>query len=96
MPFFNHNVDLQDNHDDINIQSVAVLANFNASGKIKPEYIRYTLYDQSIATVKVESIKYRKDYGTHIVFCCLFTNYGRQNEVLLTYHINDHRWSIQF
>ena len=95
MSFYNFNVDLQSYSDGTKIQPIVVIANFTKDGKIRPEIIRYALPDESYVQVKVDQIKYYRDNSGHLVFCCLFTNYGRQYEILLTYHIKDHCWTMQ-
>lgn len=95
MPFINFNAENDTMVDAFNLQTVDVIANFTKDGRFRPEFIRYTVYDQSKVSVKIDAIRSVKEYNGYTVFCCLYTNYGRQCEVLLTYHDKDHVWTME-
>jgi hypothetical protein len=75
-------------------QPVSVVANYAKSGKFVPIYFIYTAHDESLLTIKIDCIKYVRDYPDRILFCCLFTNCDWQQEVYLEYHILNHLWTI--
>lgn len=76
------------------LNTVSVIANFNPEGKIKPEYFKFVNADQSEKTIKIDSIKYTKEYDNRISFCCIYTIYGKQREVMLTFYVAECIWVI--
>jgi thiamine pyrophosphokinase len=76
------------------LRTVSVVANFNTIGKFKPEYFRVVNSDQSEATFKIDAIKYTREYDNRILFCCLYSNHGKQLEVGLMFYINECVWVI--
>lgn len=76
------------------LRTVLVVANFNTEGKFKPEYFRVVNSDQSESTFKIDVIKYIREYHNRILFCCLYSNYGRQHEVSLVFYVSERVWVI--
>jgi hypothetical protein len=76
------------------LRTVSVIANFNTEGKFIPIYFRYVNPDESEQTIKIDAIKFTREKADRILFCCLFTNYGRQQEVILTFYIKECIWVI--
>jgi hypothetical protein len=73
---------------------VAVIANFNADGRIMPAYVCIQdLYGNTFKT-KVEGIKYTKDGNGYIMFCCLVKSGNRQQEISLSYYVDQHLWVL--
>ena len=77
------------------LNTVSVIVNFNVGGKIKPEYFRYINSDESEQTIKIDTVKFTRDKGERISFCCMFTNHGRQQEVILTFYVIECIWIIE-
>lgn len=73
---------------------IDVIANFNPEGKFIPIYFKYEAEDQTIYKYKIDAIKYTKDNEQRTLFCCLYTNNRKQYELLLSFWINDHIWTI--
>lgn len=76
------------------LRTVPVIANFNTEGKIRPEYFRVVNPDQSEKTYKIDAVKVSKVNGNVISFICLFTNYGKQREVLLKFYVEESKWTV--
>jgi hypothetical protein len=94
MPFLNHYTPPKYYIDFTKNQAVSVIVNFAADGRFMPVYIRYISSDQSEITYKIDSVKWFRDYSNRIVFCCFITNYGKQVEVLLSFHLMECTWTM--
>jgi hypothetical protein len=77
------------------LRTVSVIANFNTEGKFIPIYFRLVNPDQSEDTIKIDAIRFIREKSDSILFCCLYTSYGRQQEVLLRFYIKECRWTIE-
>jgi hypothetical protein len=75
-------------------QPIEVIASFNPEGKFIPFYFKYVAADQTVYKYKIEAIKYTRDYDQSTLFCCLYTNNGKQYELLLSYWSKDCIWTI--
>jgi hypothetical protein len=73
---------------------IEVIASFNIEGKFIPLYFKYVAEDQTAYKYKIDAIKYTRDYDRSTLFCCLYTNNGKQYELLLSYWHNEHLWTI--
>jgi hypothetical protein len=73
---------------------IEVVANFAPTKKYKPEYFLYITEDQVRHTFKIEYIKWMREYKDYDAFCCLYSNYGRQHEIILRYHKSLCIWTI--
>lgn len=76
------------------LKTVSVIANFNTEGKFIPVYFKYINPDKSEQTIKIDTVKFTRDKGDYISFCCLFTNHSRQQEVVLTFYVMECIWII--
>lgn len=78
------------------LNAVPVVATFNTDGKIRPDYFGYTNPDEFMEKFKVEAIKYTREYDNpcRILFCCVYSNYGRQLEVNLVFYVMECMWII--
>lgn len=95
MPFFekpkNFNIDI----DYDRYMPVAVLACYQEDGKIIPMRIKFKAPDESLITVDVDGVRSTKDILGGFSFCCLVTNYGRQQQVILNFYIKEHLWVME-
>jgi hypothetical protein len=73
---------------------IEVIANFNTEGKYKPEYFRYIADNDEQFTYKIDSIKYFREYDNYDLFCCGYTNHGKQYEILLRFHTIHCLWTL--
>lgn len=94
MPFYTPSKDSKFQIDYDKYNPVYVYFYTDMDGKIRPIQFKYESEDNSIITLDINSIKYSKDIYGGILFCCLVTNYGRQQEVNLVYFIAQHLWCI--
>jgi hypothetical protein len=75
-------------------QPVAVNVTFNTIGKYKPESFVYITPDQERHIYKIQTIRWQRPYDHYDAFCCVYTNYGKQYEILLKFHIKQCVWTI--
>lgn len=59
-------------------------------GNIRPLQFTYETDDNTRVTLKINEVQYTKDIQGGILFCCLVTNYGRQQEVDLVFFYKQH------
>jgi hypothetical protein len=79
------------------LKTIPVVTTFNKEGKIRPDYFRLVNPDQSEETIKINAIKYTKEYNKpiRILFRCICNIYGRQFEVNLVFYVNECKWIVQ-
>lgn len=73
---------------------VDVNVTFNTEGKYKPESFVFITPDQERHIYKIQSILWQRSYDFYDTFCCVYTNYGKQHEILLRFHIQQCLWTI--
>lgn len=93
MPFINHST-TQFHYDLSNYKPVTVMANHSKNSKLIPIFIRYELSDESIENIKIEKIKYIRDYPGYMLFSCYINHYGKYREIILIFQINMCKWYL--
>lgn len=76
-------------HDCTHLKIVSVISSFDCDGNIMPLYVR----------IGEESLKIYNAYQSEstfnlLHFQCEVMDYDRVKPIKLTYHINDHKWSM--
>jgi hypothetical protein len=75
-------------------QPIAVIVNFAKDGRFIPIYFRFIAKDCSEMTFKIDGIKFTKDKYECILFYCLFTNEGIQQEIVLSFFYKECIWKL--
>lgn len=94
MPFYTPSKDSKFQIDYDKYNPVYVYFYTDMDGKIRPIQFTYEADDNTRTTLKIDNIKSSKEIKGGILFCCLVTDYGRQQEVNLVYFIVQHLWCI--
>jgi len=92
--FGNYNPPTKYNIDFIKNRHIDVITSFKADGNFIPIYFKYVTDDQEQHIYKINSIKYTRELHRHILFCCLYTNEGKQYELLLSFYVEECLWTI--
>lgn len=93
MPFY----DSHDHSNKIEIdysKAVDVVVSSKTDGSYIPLYFRAKDYEEVLQTYKV-TVKFIKEKKGCTTFRCLIDNYGRQQEVYLTFYIEEHVWILE-
>ena len=95
MPFYTPPKEEQFNIDFERYTPIDVMAYWDEHGNITPIKFKYVNPDESVETIKIDSIKYRKNIRNGFQYCCVTTWYGRQKLFNLIFHIEQHIWVIE-
>ncbi len=78
----------------------AVIASFNAAGKIKPLYFQYTDLYGDDSSIKIENVLSSKEdhYAglPVIIYSCVAVVQNKRLQCKLRYHIIEHYWEILY
>lgn len=94
MPFYTPSKDQKHQIDFNKYKPIYAYFYTDKDGKIKPLKFKYESDDSSLISLDIDNIKYSKDIQGGILFCCLVTNYGRQQEVDIVYFYAEHQWCL--
>lgn len=95
MPFFDTADNTNTAPDIKKGQPLSVIAVYNSEGKIKPLYISLTDLYGNVCKAKIEGVKYTKDGKGYKTYCCLYNNGYRQQQINLTFYIDNHFWILE-
>jgi hypothetical protein len=95
MPFYTPSNDPQHQIDYNKYQPIYVYSHTDMDGNIRPLSFIYITEDGIRITLKIDEIKYTKDINGGFLYNCIVTNYGKQQEVILTYYVKQHIWVME-
>lgn len=97
MPYFNHSekkyiFDLK------SYIPVTVTVNHARDGRFMPIYISYSDSDSTIHKIKIEAVKFTRDYHGYVMFQCIICIQNKRKEISLVYITNKHQcnWFMKY
>jgi len=94
MPFYSPSKEPNHTIDYDKFKTVYTYFHTDFEGKIRPIQFTYETDDNTRITLKIDNIKYSKEIQGGTLFCCLVTNYARQQEIKIVYFTSEHQWCL--
>ena len=95
MPFIDTRDRIEKSNIADNLKPISVMMSHAADGRFIPLMFQVISEDESRQQFRIDAVKQIKEKHDRVIFYCLITNYSRQQEVALTYYIQDPKWYIE-